>query len=68
MAQCIAYADDDVIIGRNINALKHTFIRSTKEARKFGLAPNIKKTKYMIASQNMNRFKEVTKIVKEGTY
>jgi hypothetical protein len=28
---------------------------------------NIQKTKYMIASQNMNRFKEVTKIVTEGT-
>jgi hypothetical protein len=29
---------------------------------------NIQKTKYMIASQNMNRFKEVTKTEIEGTY
>jgi hypothetical protein len=39
-----------------------TFIEFTKEARKLGLAVNIQKTKRMITSQNMNRFKEVTKI------
>jgi hypothetical protein len=65
--KCIAYADD-VIIGRNVDALEQTFIEFPKEARKLGLAVNIKKTKYMIASQNTNRFKEVTKIKIEGTY
>jgi hypothetical protein len=50
LTQCIAYADDDVIIGRNVSALKETFIEFTKEARKLGLLVNIKETKYMIAS------------------
>jgi hypothetical protein len=67
LTQCIAYADGVAIIGRNVIALKQTFIEFTKEARKFGLVSNIQKTKYMIASWNVNRFKEVTKIVIEGT-
>jgi hypothetical protein len=67
LTQCIAYADDVAILGRNVKALKQTFIELTKEARKLGLVVNIQKTKYMIASQNMIRFKEVTKIVIEGT-
>jgi hypothetical protein len=66
LTQCIAYADD-AIIGRNGNALKQIFIEFTKEARKLGLVVNIQKTKYMIASRNMNRSKEVNKIVVEGT-
>jgi hypothetical protein len=45
-----------------------TFIEIKKEARKLGLAVNIQKTKCMIASQNTNSFKEVTKIETEGTY
>jgi hypothetical protein len=67
LTQCIAYADDDVIIGRNVSALKQTFIEFTKEAGKLGLVVNSQKTKYMIASRNMNRWKEVTKILIEGT-
>jgi hypothetical protein len=50
LTQCIAYADDDVITGKNVNGLKQTFIEFTKEARKLGLVANIKKTKYIIAS------------------
>jgi RNA polymerase subunit RPABC4/transcription elongation factor Spt4 len=44
-----------------------TFIEFTKEARKLVLVVKIQKTKYMIASRNMNRFTEVAKIVIEGT-
>jgi hypothetical protein len=67
LTQCMVYADDVAIIGRNVKVLKQTFIELTKEARKLSLVVNILKTKYMIASQNMIRFKEVTKIVIEGT-
>jgi hypothetical protein len=64
----LTHADGVVIIGRNINALKQTFIEFTKEARKLSIAVNTQKTKYMITPQNMNRFKEVTKTEIEGTY
>jgi hypothetical protein len=41
--------------------------RVYKTSQKVGLVVNIKKTKYMIAFRNMNRFKEVTKIIGEGS-
>jgi hypothetical protein len=50
LTQCIAYADNVAIIGRNVNALKQAHIDLTKEARKLGLAVNVQKSKYMIAS------------------
>jgi hypothetical protein len=59
MTQCTAHADDDVIIGRNVNALKQAFTEFAK-ARNLHLAENIQKTKYMSASLNMKRFKEAT--------
>jgi hypothetical protein len=68
LTQCVAYADDDVVIGRNVSALEQTFTEFRKETRKLGLAVNIQKNKYMIASRNLNRLKEVTKIETEGTY
>jgi hypothetical protein len=37
LTQRMASADDVAIIGRNVNALKQTFIELTKEARKLGL-------------------------------
>jgi hypothetical protein len=42
LTQCIAYEDEDMKIGRSVNGLKQTFIEFTKEARKLGLAVNIK--------------------------
>jgi hypothetical protein len=43
LTQCVAYTDDVVIMGGNINALKRTFIEFRKEAERFGLAVNMQK-------------------------
>jgi hypothetical protein len=45
LTQCVTYADDDVIIDRNVNALKETFTEFTKEERKLGLVVNMQKKK-----------------------
>lgn len=45
--QCIAYADDVVILARSIKQLKAAFKRFEEEAKKFGLIINEDKTKYM---------------------
>jgi hypothetical protein len=44
LSQCIAYADDVIIIRKNINALKQTFAEVTKEAAKLSLVINMEKT------------------------
>lgn len=65
--QVIAYADDIVIIARNIKSLNETFLTLDREANSRGLAVNVNKTKYMTNSTvktnpitiNMYKFEKV---------
>jgi hypothetical protein len=59
LSQCIAYADDVVIIGRNIDTLKQTFVEVTKEATKLGFVVNMEKTTYMISPQKKEKWNRV---------
>jgi hypothetical protein len=49
--QCIAYADDIVILGRGVNYLKEVIEELTQGATKVGLEINQGKTKYMIITK-----------------
>lgn len=50
-----AYADDIVLVARNKNVLKDTFIEMEREVSKIGLEVNEAKTKYMKVSAKENR-------------
>jgi hypothetical protein len=52
MTQCIAYADDIVLLGRSVNYLKETLGELKQGAKKVGLEINQDKTKYMIMTGN----------------
>jgi sorting nexin-29 len=49
-SQICAYADDIVIVARNISTLKQIYLELEKEAERFGLVVNERKTKYMVMS------------------
>ena len=50
-----AYADDIVIMARNINELKEVFLKLISAAQQLGLEINCQKTKYMIISAEERR-------------
>ena len=50
-----AYADDIVLVARNKNVLKDTFIEIEREVSRIGLEVNEGKTKYMKVSAKENR-------------
>jgi sorting nexin-29 len=54
-SQICAYADDIVIIGRNISTLKQIYLELEKEAERFGLVVNERKTKYMVMSTSSTK-------------
>jgi sorting nexin-29 len=49
--QILAYADDIVLVGRNIGVLKEAIKNLSKPAKKMGLTINLQKTKYMEAKK-----------------
>lgn len=59
MVQCLAYADDIVLIGRSIKDLLQRFEELEEGAKQRGLQINKTKTKYMICTRNKARWKEV---------
>jgi uncharacterized membrane protein YkvA (DUF1232 family) len=55
MTQCIAYADDIVILGRAVNYVKEVFEELKQGARKVGLEINKRKAKYVIMIRNNDK-------------
>lgn len=53
--QIIAYADDVVIIARNVRALRETFTQLKQAAEERGLKVNENKTKYMRQQKNKSK-------------
>jgi hypothetical protein len=49
-SQICAYADGTVIVARNISTLKQIYLELEKEAERFELVVNERKTKYMVMS------------------
>jgi hypothetical protein len=64
--QILGYADDIVLVGRNINALRELFIELEKEGKKFGLNISEGKTNYMEVSRNHT--KEPLQKLRMGSY
>lgn len=62
MVQIMAYADDVVLISRSIQEMKTSFIQLEEESTKMGLRVNETKTKYMIATREENRWKQIDNI------
>lgn len=60
--QCMAYADDIVLVTRSKHELKEIFVGLERTARKFGLIINEEKTKYMDTTndQKVTGFKVYT--------
>jgi hypothetical protein len=54
MVQIMAYADDLVIVGRTIQAMKEAFMALETSARKMGLAVNEEKAKFMEVDKKLN--------------
>jgi hypothetical protein len=59
MPQCIAYADDIVLLGRSVNYLKQTSEELKQGAKKVGIEINQDKTKYMIMKRNKDKWQRV---------
>jgi sorting nexin-29 len=59
MTQCIAYADDIVLLGRSVNYLKEILEELKQGAKKVGLEINQDKTKYMIMTGNKDKWQRV---------
>jgi len=56
--QCLAYADDVVILGRTEGYIKRTLEEMADITQQIGLQMNDTKTKYMINRQDGNKVKE----------
>jgi hypothetical protein len=56
MTQCIAYADDIVLLRRSVNFLKETLEELKQRAKKVELEINQDKTKYMIKTRNKDKW------------
>ncbi|KAJ4433364.1 hypothetical protein ANN_15623 [Periplaneta americana] len=56
MVQILACADDVVIIIRSTVDLQRTLLQLVEEGEKLGLSVNQRKTKYMIATRNKNKW------------
>jgi hypothetical protein len=59
MIQCIAYADDIILLGRSINYLKETLEELKQGVKKVGLEINQEKTKYTIMTRNKDKWQRV---------
>jgi hypothetical protein len=59
VTQCIAYADDIVLLGRSVNHLRETLEELKQGAKKVGLEINEDKTKYMIVTRNKDKWQRV---------
>jgi hypothetical protein len=57
--QCLAYADDVVILGRSEGYIKKTLKEMAAITQQIGLQMNDTKTKYMLNRQVGNRVKEI---------
>jgi sorting nexin-29 len=57
--QCLAYADDVVILGRTEGYIKRTLEEMAEITQQIGLQMNDTKTKYMINRQDGNKVKEI---------
>lgn len=53
--QCIAYADDVLLLTRSKEELKRIFIKFEKNAKKYGLKINETKTKYMVMGNSKTK-------------
>ncbi|XP_055371836.1 uncharacterized protein LOC129605867 [Condylostylus longicornis] len=51
--QMCAYADDMVIIARNVRILKDTFLKLERNTNNIGLSINEQKTKYFVKARNL---------------
>src|SRR5215469_18256230 len=57
--QCLAYADDVVILGRSEGYIKRTLEEMAAITHQIGLQMNDTKTKYMINRHDGNKVKEI---------
>jgi hypothetical protein len=57
--QCLAYADDVVILGRSEGYIKKTLKEMAAITQQIGLQMNDTKTKYMVNRQVGNKVKEI---------
>ena len=74
-SQIVAYADDDVIMGRRVQDAEEVFTTLVEQINKMGLEINLKKTKFIIVSWKPYRENEYVKlstynfeILKDYTY
>jgi hypothetical protein len=61
LKQCTAYADDNLVTTRTIQAKTNTFVKLKNEPLKYGLIVNVHKTKYLKCTRKQDQLNSISK-------